>query len=413
MKKTLLLGLFVGLGLLILFLLMLFQRETPKNIAIENAKKTGSETSQTYPKESSKVVPAKPGEIIPGTNVNRQPLQPQESPSKEMTELYVKELGGVTGTSIDFGFVFIDGGYLDAPYIVSRKGLGIFVNDVFVKKSAVQWPPVDMRVKEDPGFPSLDGITENTTFDEFTKKCWAQLAPKCRYLHQTLTQDVAIQKIKEYYESLPFVKSVTFEPPVDLIIETMHGKKIPIDYGPPPITWMEPPPPKEDVIEEIESDYKRIEEDLKRGRCYFFFSKERELTFAPDKVNNDLPETIDILKSDMPSEYKIEDLQDVGLLPEYWTHSYETLFPQFSATPQLEERLLAIKQSRKDTPRKRPYTGYDSARLTAIISTKMRELGRELTFEEQQQLEKEYFKQKDEAKRQRREQHKQKSNENR
>jgi len=198
MRKTLLLGLFVGLGLLILFIMMLFQRETPKNIATENAKKTGSEASQTYPKESPEVAPAKPGEIITKTNADKQPLHLQESPSKEMTELYVKELGGITGTSINSGFIFIDGRYLDAPYIVSRKGLGIFVNDVFVKKSAVQWPPVDMRVKEDPGFPSLDGITENTTFDEFTKKCWAQLAPKCRYLHQTLPQDIAIRKIKEY-----------------------------------------------------------------------------------------------------------------------------------------------------------------------------------------------------------------------
>ncbi|MGD8501600.1 MAG: hypothetical protein PVJ86_13190, partial [Phycisphaerales bacterium] len=47
---------------------------------------------------------------------------------------YVEEFGITEGERIDKGVVFIDGEYLPSPYVVSRRGLSLYVNSREVRR---------------------------------------------------------------------------------------------------------------------------------------------------------------------------------------------------------------------------------------------------------------------------------------
>ena len=58
--------------------------------------------------------------------------------------LHAEEFGTTVGSPINKGFVFFDGHYLDAPYIVTRKGLAIVINDKMLE------PPIRLAREETP-----------------------------------------------------------------------------------------------------------------------------------------------------------------------------------------------------------------------------------------------------------------------
>ena len=55
------------------------------------------------------------------------------------------------------GFLFYGGKYVDAPYLVERRGLSVYVNGILVKGSP-EYPPYDYRVKDDPGPPPAASV---------------------------------------------------------------------------------------------------------------------------------------------------------------------------------------------------------------------------------------------------------------
>lgn len=59
---------------------------------------------------------------------------PAESPASGSVSVAdpVQALGVTHGDPVDAGFIFVDGHYLDAPYIVSQIGLEVRINNDFV-----------------------------------------------------------------------------------------------------------------------------------------------------------------------------------------------------------------------------------------------------------------------------------------
>ena len=55
---------------------------------------------------------------------------------------------------------------MDIPYVVSRRGVGIFINKQLIMKN--KWPRSEYRIKEDPG-NSPKGITKTSTFNDLHK----------------------------------------------------------------------------------------------------------------------------------------------------------------------------------------------------------------------------------------------------
>ncbi len=117
---------------------------------------------------------------------------------------WVDVFGTNEGKPIDSGFVFYDGRYVEAPYRVIRRGVGLYLNETRLPESGA-WPPTDYEDK-DPGVPP--GLTRNSTFAdlEFKDKpgdSWDR--KKVRWLRRHHTPEEAQRLIVRYYEELPFV----------------------------------------------------------------------------------------------------------------------------------------------------------------------------------------------------------------
>jgi hypothetical protein len=59
--------------------------------------------------------------------------------STNETNQSVRDLGSESGAPVDAGFVFVNGRYVDAPYVVSRRGDSIFINEELIE-TPVPWP---------------------------------------------------------------------------------------------------------------------------------------------------------------------------------------------------------------------------------------------------------------------------------
>lgn len=335
----------------------------------------------------------------------------------DLPKLYVKEFGETIGEAFSAGFVFFDGKYIDAPYTVTRKGLGIFVNDIMVEKSRVsQWPMPDPTIKEDPGFfPEMSSLSRDTSlkeFDELNKKLDWHSHRKSHYLLQHFSGDIAVKKMAEYYLALPFVRNVEILQG-SIRVETLKGEKRRIAVRvmtPGSVSyWMSTKAPtKEEVSDEMEYIRSRFDKRLKAGDCFFLFTKKVELSFAQGWVNNNLPKVVEMLKSSKSEEEKSDNLKDLDIIPNYWSQTDTAFFvTNFQSTPQLDERIKEIKAGRTAPPEKR-LSSEDELNLNKLMFDKTQELGRELTKEEQSNLQQEYFRQKEEKKRQRDEERKKK-----
>lgn len=103
------------------------------------------------------------------------------------------------------GFVFIGNEYVDAPYEVTQKGLGIFINGHQIDRVWVLPPPP--RVEKEPMLPQ--GITTNTLFMSDTVLDYVhQVADYCV---QHYDAEQSIEKTVELYRRLPCVSRVDYD----------------------------------------------------------------------------------------------------------------------------------------------------------------------------------------------------------
>ncbi|MCK5306146.1 MAG: hypothetical protein KAJ66_03350 [Candidatus Omnitrophica bacterium] len=275
-----------------------------------------------------------------------------QSSSEEVSQAQImEEFGETIGEPIDSGFVFFDGCYIDAPYRVIRKGLAVYINNVMIRKP-IPWPPRDLRVSQDPGVPK--GLTENSSFEDLDDKndpYNGYRARKWRYMHQHFSSEVAVKKMADYYASFPFVRSVTFEDSVTIIVETVKGEKRGIDVGPPSRdSWFLKPPKREDVLKEVQYVCTRFENRLAENDCFFLFSKGGELSFGKTKVCKDLGLIVTILRSKRSDDEKIILLKRLSVLPPEG-EVFKPLVTNFQASAQLEQRIDAAVKKSGITPR--------------------------------------------------------------
>jgi hypothetical protein len=251
------------------------------------------------------------------------------------------ELGENEGNPLQSGFVFHDGRYVEQPYRVNRKGLAVYINGTMVRKS-LQWPPEDTHVSEDPGFPQ--GVSEDMTFDVFVTQHFGHYNRKWRYLHQNFPSETAVQKIREYYEALPFVREVTLKDDVTIQVTTRNGEERLIDVGPPPHNPLGDPPTKENAIREVDASRKHYERRLKQGYCLFLFSGGGELSFGDRKAMQDLPEAVDVLRSGKSKKEKLSELQRLKILPPQYPEAWESIVTNFQSSAQLEARIAELRK---------------------------------------------------------------------
>jgi hypothetical protein len=274
------------------------------------------------------------------------PYQAAEEPNN----LHIDEFGIDEGNSIDSGFFFFDGNYIDAPYKVTRKGIAVFINDIMVHKD-YDWPPrKDVRVEKDPGIPL--GLTTTSAFkdiDDGNDPFNSPAGRKFRYLIQHFPHDVVVEEMIKWFRSLPFVKSAERRQPgsSSIVVRTKEGEEkiYPIIMPTGSVVVIIREKTRADVLKELAYAKSRFEERLKKGDCFFLYSKGGELSFGAVKVCKDLGLVVEVLRSKRTSEEKAALLERLSVLPQRKKAVSEPLLTNFKDSRQLEDRINAIVKS--------------------------------------------------------------------
>ena len=131
---------------------------------------------------------------------------------EEERSLHIDEFGVYKrGPIKSWEFFFYNGEYVASPYVIERRGLGIFINDKMVTKP-IEWPvkfPEIYDGRKDPG--ELPKLTEEDDFDTRLpsgEKVIEFIEHKQDYYHHYYPEEEAIEKTIELYKSLPFVKKI-------------------------------------------------------------------------------------------------------------------------------------------------------------------------------------------------------------
>lgn len=264
---------------------------------------------------------------------------------------YTKEFGEHVGQKVENGFLFIDGRYIEAPYVVTRKGLAVLINDVVISRLA---KPDDPWIEEEPKVEAP--ITKKTTIDEFfdAKSPFKNVGiRKWIFMHQHFPPNVATKQMVDFYRSLPFVKNITFdvEDAGTIIIETFSGEKQHIQVGPPLSDKVLKRSSTKDIQGEIEARRLRFENRLQQGDCFFLFTKAPELSFGRTEVAEDLRLIVDILRSKRSAEEKRSLLERLSALPLESEDLYLPLYTQFTASKQFDQRIQAVIDQAGVTPK--------------------------------------------------------------
>ncbi len=134
----------------------------------------------------------------------------QQQPAPQYNPDPVAEFATAKSEPINTGFFFFDGKYIEAPYVVERKGLSIYINECCVSKGS-EWPPYDWRVSEDPGDPPADHSPLGPAVKGIDPRdgYWAR---KARYLWQHYDEATAREMLIAAYKASPAVTDVAIDP---------------------------------------------------------------------------------------------------------------------------------------------------------------------------------------------------------
>jgi len=274
----------------------------------------------------------------------------------------VARLGVTEGRPVTTGFVFVDGRYLEPPYVVVRRGLQVTINGVVVHEWK-RWPSPDLRVDEKPELPA--GITETSGFEDFGKLVtnWWDTYPTrvSRYYYQHFPPDEAAKRITEDIRSLPFVESVALERPdrlTLLTVRTKAGRTVSVDIGERPrdsaLSWRFG---DKELVERLDGTRALYERRLTLGMCWFAFSGGAELSLGGGRrgAAESLGLVVEILRSGRSAEEKMRLLERMDFLPPRELarrEDFAALFEHFQALPSLDQRLAELVRETGVTPRR-------------------------------------------------------------
>lgn len=245
--------------------------------------------------------------------------------------------GGQEGHAVDArtikaGFVFMDGQYIDAPYVLTVKGGDVCVNDIVVDRYYLV-PQARPVPETDPQLPA--SIVKETSLHD--PVLGAYLADKRAYVRAHKPEQEA-QAMEDVLRSLPLTKEARRTGIGRLEIVTHSGEKATIALMPPrrPYTTKS----ESERAEEAKLHY---ETGLLEGRCYFFSSKGgMRMVMSHSSVVSTLPHVVAVLRSGRSDDEKIQAVNEAGLGFVRKGTEGEKLVTQFSASPQLEKRLEEV-----------------------------------------------------------------------
>jgi hypothetical protein len=257
---------------------------------------------------------------------------------------WVELFGTNEGKPVDLGFLFYEGRYVEAPYRVSRRGVGLYVNDIRFPGSGF-WPPDDWEDKDADPPP---GLTRNSKWSDLYFKDgrghWDSI--KLNWLKRHHKPEEASRLYVQHLKELPFIAKVEVVSRNQLKITT-HGGEIINTIGLAEAPWF--PPTKEQVLEGVEYRRRRLERRLQEGDCILMFESGSEISFGQQRAARELPVVAEILSSNRTAAEKGDLLERIGI----WEPgpTWMKLVTNFQPSAQLAERARALAEKTGVKPR--------------------------------------------------------------
>ncbi len=253
--------------------------------------------------------------------------------------LRVGEFGTTVGTPIDSGFVFVDGQYLDAPYRVTRRGLGLFINEKLIEPP-MRWPWPQTQPAGSPTDPKLPvTITKETS--QWDLLVLEYLSAKRAYVWARYSQNEVPRQMAEVYKGLPCVDTAELDAkrPEVLVVTWSDGSVERIrlrPFGRRPIKH-----DKKSVLARLEGNRTRWENRLRKGDYYLFFTDGGEISGGAAGATEILSRLVPILRSSEADDVKFRQIEEAGL-PAITRDNFATMVTDFAASQQLDKRLEEI-----------------------------------------------------------------------
>ncbi len=261
----------------------------------------------------------------------------------------IKEFGIAKGEPIDKGFFFWNYEYVEAPYVVERRGLDIYINDHLVSPGP-EWPPYDETVDEDPGEPPPGSSPFDATPPgvDYRDTYWVR---KWRYLHQHHDFETAKRKLIGLYRECGAFRNVTpdKEFPHRVVVVEKSGETTGIKLMPTPKAAY---PDKQSLLAARKKKQLYYEIRVRSNGLMSVREKGGETIVGGALALR----AIGILLSEVSDQEKIEDLEKMYVLSR-WRKKDRQLVTKFKPTLALIERFNRMKgkldkAGRRKTPTK-------------------------------------------------------------
>ena len=261
-----------------------------------------------------------------------------QAASADSDKATIEAFGIKRGEPINEGFFFRKGEYVEAPYIVERRGIDIYTNGHLIQPGPV-WPRYDYRVSEDPGEPPSD----ISPFDpappnvDYRETYWPK---KWRYLASHFPYEDAKQMMLETYRKCPVVeRAYLSEDNGDrAVLLSTDGARKSVDLLYLPI-FFELPWTKHEMLERRERK-REFYESVLLSNVFLF-------DMAPDGPEVQFPtrrgvKVMRILLSPQTVEEKMAALGAPDICVP--TNLRQRFVTEFRSSPQLKERVLKLEQ---------------------------------------------------------------------
>jgi|GEM_PF-5808167 len=254
----------------------------------------------------------------------------------------IKEFGSEKLKPIDSGFFFWNFKYVEAPYVVERKGLDIYVNGYLVRHGP-KWPPFEFE-NIDPGDPPpdsspLDDIPEGK---DPRDNYWTK---KYVYIIRNNDQETARKLVFEMYQRCGAYSNVEWSGNGrHIVATTKDGEKINFRYE----HHVPEAPKKDEVLAAIRRRLLHYETLLNQNSL-ISASRGLEHVVTRDRAIK----ALDILSSDSPASQKLEQMKDAGVFDEADVDLHK-IVTEFVHNEGLTKRLRKLKQADIITPESVP-----------------------------------------------------------
>lgn len=258
------------------------------------------------------------------------PADPNQSISAAIPGM--AELGEKIGKPIQDRIVIIDGVYIRPPYVVSRRGACVYINDVLWWLDS-DWPYVRQKdIAVDPGPPIMEGLTTDSGFDKYlnkdSKEGWHGYI-KMMYLNKQYAVEKGwprrkvAEELAAYYRQLPCIKEAKVCDNNDeaIMLTQWNGDQIGKDCVVSPKDIFSGQLPDETLNRMIKEDIEKTmdqEKTIKNNYTTLFLSEGDNYRGWHGMTKEDairtLPLIYEILQSERPRAEKLSLLIRIGTL---------------------------------------------------------------------------------------------------